>query len=289
MKNKIAVLSLVVALIALLVVALRPAGRENATPAKQETAFDRVMRTKTIRCGYAIWSPVLFKDLKTGEIKGISHDIMEEIGKKLSLRIEWAEETNWGTVVEGLATHRYDAICTGIGVISGRAREIDFSAPLFYAPTYLVVRADENRIHKTDDANDPAYTISVLDGEAFSFLAPVRFPKAQIKSLPQMNDFSSILQEVETKKADATGVTYSDFLSYDKANPGKVKILDKTSPLQVYAASFGLPQGDVAFKTMIDVALGELFFDGTADRIIRVYSDSEEFFRPIKPYALSSH
>ena len=287
MKNIVSWLALVVAVVALVVVVVRPAGNDVAP--KQETAFERVMRTRTIRCGYAIWSPVLFKDMKTGEMHGITHDIMEEVGKKLDLRIDWAEEGGWGTIVEGLATRRYDAICNGMGVIGTRASAISFSTPIVYAPAYLVVRADETRIQKTEDVNNPAYNVAVLEGEAFSYLAPKKFPKAQIKTLPQNTDFSLVFQEVETGKADVTGVAYSDFIGYDKANSGKLKIVDPSNPPLVYAMAFGLPQGDVAFKTMIDAVLGELAADGAIERAIHAYSASpQEFLLPLKPYAISA-
>ncbi|MFA5040293.1 MAG: transporter substrate-binding domain-containing protein [Bdellovibrionales bacterium] len=289
MKNgKMPLFVLIVVLVAFYA-AFVYASRQARTPAatKQETTFERVMRTQTIRCGYAIWDPVLFKDLKTGEIKGISRDIMDEVAKKLELRIDWTEEAGWGNIVEGLATHRYDMICNALGIISARARAIDFSVPLFYAPTYLVVRKDEKRIQKNEDANNPDITVSILDGEAFSFLAPRKFPKAVIKSLPQMTDYSAVYQDVEAKKADATGVTYSDFVRYDRANPGKLKVVDKANPLLMYGASFGLPQGDVALKTMIDAALTELYFDGTIARVVKAYEFAPgEFLSPIKPYEL---
>jgi polar amino acid transport system substrate-binding protein len=286
MTSKISIVALIVAMLALLIVGTRPAGREMENSAvKSETAFERVMRTRTLRCGYALWSPVIYKDLKTGEIKGISRDIMDELGKKLDLRIEWTDEAVWGTIVEGLATKRYDMICNGLGVMATRARVINFSAPLFYTPIYLVVRADENRILKTEDVDNPAVNIAILDGDGFAVLAPRRFPKAVIKSLPQNSDWSAIFQEVETKKADVAGVDSSAFIEYLKTNPGKLKILDKSNPLFLFPVAFGLPQGDVALKTMIDAALSELFFDGTIAAALRTHASPEEFLMPVKPYA----
>jgi polar amino acid transport system substrate-binding protein len=286
MEKKISFIALVVALIALLA-ALMPAHEKTASAEKQETTYDRVMRTRTIRCGYAVWNPVLFKDLKTGEVKGISRDIMDEIGKNLSLHIEWTEETGWGTIVEGLATRRYDMICNGLGIIGTRGRAINFSSPFLYGSMYLVVRADDNRIQKNEDADNPDITVSILEGEAFSFLAPKRFPKAVIKALPQMTDYSGVFQDVESKKSDVTGVCYSDFILYDKANPGKLKVIDVRNPLHTYPISFGLPQGDVAMKTMIDAALDELVLGGMVERTLRAHTTSPlEFLLPAKPYAV---
>ncbi len=286
MNNKIAVISLIVALLALVAGFVRPGGNAGTEIAKKETVFERVMRTHTIRCGYAVWNPVLYKDVETDKVRGIAHDVMEALGKKLDLRIEWAEETGWSTLVEGLATGRYDMICNALGVVPPRAKAIDFSAPLFYVPSYIVVRADEKRLAHNDDMNDPAYSFSVLEGEASSFLIPKKFPKAQEKQLPQNTDFALVFQDVETRKADATIVSRSDFVEYEKTNPGKLRILDM-HPVDVYAAAFGLPQGDVAMKTMINTALTALFIDGTIGEAVRAYAASpDEFFAPVTPYKI---
>jgi len=285
MTNKTGILALIVALIALVFVIARPAGHET-TPAKQETVFDHVMKTHTIRCGYATWRPALYKDLQTGDIKGIAHDIMEEIGKKLDLKIEWPEETGWGTIVEGLHAHRYDMICTGMAESAGRARAVGFSKPFVYAPQYLVVRSDETRLKHSADLNDQAFRIAVLDGEVFSLTAPIQFPKAKIYSMPQLTDFSLMVQEVVLGKADSTGVGMSDYVHYNLSNPGKLKLLNKDEPLQVYPLVLGIPQNDVAMKTMIDAALDELINDGTVERITRGYVESpDELLLPAKSYA----
>lgn len=41
-----------------------------------ETAYDRIMRTGVIRCGYIPYAPGLTKDLKTGEFGGIFYDLI---------------------------------------------------------------------------------------------------------------------------------------------------------------------------------------------------------------------
>ena len=285
MTNKTSILALIVALIALGLVIARPAGHESV-PAKQESVFDHVMKTRTIRCGYAVWRPALWKEPNTEEIKGITHDIMEEIGKKLDIKIVWAEETGWGAIVEGLPTHRYDMICTGMAETTARAQAVNFSKAYLYAPQVMVVRHDETRLKHNQDLNDPQFRIAVLDGEAFSQTAPKQFPKAKIYSMPQMTDFSQMVQEVASGKADSTGVGMSDYVHYNLTNPHKLKLLNKDEPLQVYPLVLGIPQGDVALKNMIDAALDEMLNDGTIDRLARAYSESpDEFLLPAKPYA----
>lgn len=47
-----------------------------AFAAEKESSYDRVMRTRTLRCGYGIFQPMIMKDPNTRKISGIFVDIM---------------------------------------------------------------------------------------------------------------------------------------------------------------------------------------------------------------------
>ncbi|MCB1551812.1 MAG: ABC transporter substrate-binding protein, partial [Alphaproteobacteria bacterium] len=66
-----------------------------------EKAYDRVVESGVIRCGYGISPPVMVKDPNTGVMSGLDVEIWNEIGKELGLKIEWAEEAGWGNFIEG--------------------------------------------------------------------------------------------------------------------------------------------------------------------------------------------
>jgi len=250
----------------------------------KESVFDHVVRTGTIDCGYAMWSPMLYKDLNTNKIEGVTYDLMEEIGKRLDLKINWAEETGWGTIIEGLHTHRYDMICTAIGVISARAKFMDFSTPLYYSPIYFVARQDDKRFDKDiSSVNNKNYRIATLDGDASSSLAKQNFPEAMTSAMPQTSDYSLLLKEVESKKADVTIITPETFLEYDHNNPKKLKILNKNNPVLAPVA-LGIPLNEPALKRMIDIVVTEMLLDGTVDRILKKYErQAGTFLRVANP------
>src|ERR1017187_1796282 len=91
-----------------------------------------VLARGAIRVGYIVNPPSLFKDPNTGKLSGIYYDAMEEAGKNLGLKIDWAEETGWGTMVEGLDAKRFDMVVGGIWPSSTRGKRVDFSVPLYY-------------------------------------------------------------------------------------------------------------------------------------------------------------
>jgi len=69
-------------LLFLLVFVLLPATAANAGE-----VLDRVMKEGKIRCGYAMWPPMMYMDVNSGELQGVAHDLTEALGKNLDLEI----------------------------------------------------------------------------------------------------------------------------------------------------------------------------------------------------------
>ncbi|MDR3425089.1 MAG: transporter substrate-binding domain-containing protein [Alphaproteobacteria bacterium] len=258
----------------LFVVAPRPAGHETVVPTKRETAFERVMRTNTLRCGYGIWAPGLVKDLKTGELSGIFYDYLEAIGKHTGLKIEWTEEVGWADFPTALNNGRIDAMCFGAWPRANMAREVMYTEPIYYLPFYAYVRSDDGRFdHAADKINSPDITISVMDAEMSSLLASTYFPKAKVFSIPQLSDASTLLLNVATGKADVTFTDAWTATAFMKQNPGKLKVVPLDRPLQVFGHTIPVAQGETALVSFLNTATNELIDSGELDVIIKKYED----------------
>lgn len=97
--------------------------------AHKENAYERVMRTGELRCGYAMSPPNLEVDPNSGELTGLERDIWDEIGKELDLKILWTEEVGWGNYIEGLRTGRYDAFCNQAWPTPARLKKYNYGGP----------------------------------------------------------------------------------------------------------------------------------------------------------------
>ncbi|PZP54559.1 MAG: hypothetical protein DI586_09545 [Micavibrio aeruginosavorus] len=252
----------------------------------QDKSYEKIQSAGEIRCGYSIWNPILYKDLESGQIKGAAYDIMDAIGKKTDLKINFAEETGWGTLTEGLATGRYDMICTTIGALSSRGKVIDFSKPLFYLPIYVVVRKDEKRFDKSlAGINDPSVKLGVLEGEGTATFATGYFPKAKIVAIPQTADYSQLLEDVKTGKSDLTLISGETFDAFNRKNPGILKYAQTGKPIGAFRVAFGLPKGDYQLKQTIDTAIDELQDEGTLGKILDGYDpEARLYLRLATPY-----
>ena len=260
--------------------------RGPTAAAEAESVYDRVMRTKTIRCGYAQWPPaMLVKDANTGKITGIFHEIAEEMAVNLNLKIEWAEETGWGAFIEGLQSNRFDMFCAPLWQNAERGRLISYSRPLSYSASHVYARAGDMRFdNDLSLLNAPEYKIATLDGEMSSIIARKFFPRAQTVSLPQLSDITQVMLDVVGGKADVTFMDPSIAKAFASKNPGMIRQATRI-PYNIFPNVFGFRIGEEKFKGMIDSALGEMLNQGRIDKITEKYEPDRSIFMPVaKPY-----
>ncbi|NTU77367.1 MAG: amino acid ABC transporter substrate-binding protein [Alphaproteobacteria bacterium] len=282
--NKTSVSALVVAAVALVSVFFvqKPQG---VAETKKESVYERVLRTGTLRCGYAVWPPFIMKDPNTGVISGAEIDYLNEVGKALNLKVEWTEEVGYGTFIEALNADRIDMMC-GVWPNATRAKQADFTRPIEYTAVTAFVRADDTRF---DDGfnklNDPAYIIATIDGEMSTSIAQSDFPNAKTFSLPQLSDLSMTPSNVADGKADITFSDISVGLGYMEKNPGKLKLLHPGNPLRVGANALAAKKGQQDFLSMIDLTTDELLSSGVIERILVKYEKFPgSFYRVSKPF-----
>jgi polar amino acid transport system substrate-binding protein len=256
-------------------------------PAGQNTAYQRVISSNTLRCAYIVIPPRFIKDPNTGQYGGIVYEIVEEMGKSLHLKIDWVEEVNFGNLAEGLKTGRYDAVCFALylGNVS-MARVVDYTIPLFYTGTGVYVRADDHRFDDNLAAiNSPDITVATVDAEMSQFIQAQDFSRAKTFSLPQNTDITSLLQAVETHKADVTFFDQSNFPRYAMTNPNKLRDLALRKPLRLHAHSFVVNKGETNLASMLNAALQEMLLSGRIDGILKEYETPQSgILRVAAPY-----
>ena len=248
-----------------------------------ETPYERILRTSTIRCGYTIWNPTFGVDAKTGEKVGIFHDIMEEMGKRLDLKIVWQEELGWGTILESVKNGRVDMACAGYWLTPPRIKNALSSMPQIYSPLYVWVRQDDARIHSIDDLNSERFSWGSRDRSAEVPLVSKRFPKAKTLSLPELASTPDLIMNLITKKTDFLVADIPTMNDYIANNPGKVRNAFPDQPIILYPNVMLLPPGDLYLKDVIDNMLKDIEYDGTLDAILKKYHAEHDYLRNPAP------
>jgi hypothetical protein len=110
-----------------------------------------------------------------------------------------------------------------------------------------------------------------MDGEQTEAMAAQFFPKAQKVSLPQTSDFSSLMLNVTTGKADLTFSEPLPVHEFMEKNPGTLKQIAGDKPLMLVANIMLIKRGEPEFKAMMNNVLTDLFLSGIVDQAIDHY------------------
>ncbi len=247
---------------------------------KRETVFEKVMRTKTIECGYFVEPPFTIVNEVTGEPAGLSVDLIEIIASKLSLDVVWKEQINFGTFTEDLNTRRYDAVCGSILVLP-RAGTIDYTQSYAYAPIYGYVKPDNTDFDQAfGDIDWSTKTVSGIDGEGATTIVQDTLPQAQLNVLPQNASVSEMLMAVDTNKADIGFAMPTVFENFKRNNPGKLRQAQLDRPLYTYAVSFGIARSAHDFKALLNNALTQLIVSGELQSLANKHDPQNYFTYP---------
>ena len=257
---------------------------------KKEFAFDRILKTNTIKCGYYVFPPVTYKDSETGEVTGMFVDMMNVIAERAGLDVEWTEEVTFGNWGPALQSGRYDAVCTPLWPDLAASRIAAFTKATFYAGIYPMVRANDERFEGVDleRLNNEDVTFLSQDGTNLTEITKAKFPRAKIRTMPAKMDGPTLLQEIVTGKADAILLDKNAEIHYNKNNPVKLKLLVKGNPLKVQPFTYAVRRQDLGLKDFLNEAIDNMHNDGTIARLINKWETEPGLFIPIaKPYEVS--
>jgi ABC-type amino acid transport substrate-binding protein len=255
------------------------------TVASDQPVYDRVNQTGMIKCGYAIWAPAMIIDPNTKQLSGIFYDEMEEIGKRLNLKIVWASEEGWATAIESVKNQRIDMACSDFWASSIRARQVEFTAPVYYSTANVWVRSDETRnFTSLADLNTEQISYGTIDGSAEGRALRTSLPKAKAIALPELDTAADEMQGLRDKKYDFIAIDDASMNAYLAKNPGLFKKILPNEPVTMFPEIMMLRAGETKLKAMLDNTINEIQYDGTLAKIVEKYNAISSVKLPAKPY-----
>jgi len=262
-----------------------PTADTTSVAQTKETAYQRVMRTGTLRCAYYLYPQFFDQDLTTKKFSGFYYDLLEEMGRRLSLKIEWAEEVGLSNALEGLKTNRYDSVCVPLFQLPGRARVSEFTLPFVYLPFSVYVRADDTRFdNNLAKINDPAIRTAVVEGDMGQTVKNEDFPKGAFLTLPNLTDVSQLPMSVVMGKADVYMAPPSTAKAYMDKNPDKIKRAD-APPVRLQGAGLAVGVGEAELKALLNTTIESLHSTGFTERLfIKSEKDKDFYYLPAQPW-----
>jgi ABC-type amino acid transport substrate-binding protein len=292
MNNKLSVFSLIVAVCALGLILFRPALQ---TVPHKETAYDRVVRTMTLRCGWMMVPPFIAADPNSRALSGLNYNYIETMAKLLGLKITWQEILN-GQQIEVLRTNKVDAICGAEApIIAAMSVYLHYTEPYAFFPINMFVREGDTRFDgdfkkAIDKANDPKITVAFLDGDTSQDFALQMYPKAKRHEVPSTVDMAQIYMDIVLGKADFVieeNFSSSDFM---KNNPGKLRQVKLDKPFAVIPVQTSVLRGEEALADLLDQGVALMRQRGFEDAILSKYEREYpgSFYRVRKEYDRSA-
>lgn len=262
--------------------------RQSAS-AIPESAYQRVQRTGTLRCGYREQTGILEKD-ENGKLNGIAYDYAKILAEQSNLKLEWIpiklpdEGIDLG--FSDLAEGRYDALCGYLNTYNSGHNISTYVTPIFYLPVYAYTTINKKLDGHYNAINTSSVTIAAADDSIYAKLAAASFPQAKMDKLRLDATTDDVLDEVANGAAD---LAFADVLSgqnYLKTHPGKLRQINGPA-LRLLPIELILAPNELLFKNTLDNATNELQLSGQLDHLLDKDDRLQNIYRSALPFAES--
>jgi ABC-type amino acid transport substrate-binding protein len=233
-------------------------------------AFERIVKTGTIRCGFIPWPPGFEIEPNTGEVKGPTKELFESILGLTGWNVEFIEVSLTTDILE-LNKGTIDAMCASGPWTITNVKHVDYTTPVAYSPVHVYLRKDESRFSSFEDLNRKNVTFAGIDGDISIDLAGHRFPKAKTRALINLTDPAQLLMELADGKADAVILDPVTAESFMKNNPGRIRQLDIGENLAVYPVGMAVRWGEYKLSQALSRASEMAINTGLVDRLLDLY------------------
>jgi ABC-type amino acid transport substrate-binding protein len=247
--------------------------------------LSNVRQANVLHAAYIDYPPSMIVDPNSKAKSGIMPEVISEAANAMGIKVDYVEETTFGSMVDTLDSGRADIVVSGIWPSSSRALRADFSRVVYYSPVYAYVRSDDTRFDNNLAAiNKSAVRIATIDGELSSIVAHSDYPGAGVVSLPQQADVAQLLLQLSSRKADVTFVEPAIADAFLAKNPGSIRRVSGVAPVRLFPNTFLFRKGDTGLRDAVNVAIVELTNSRRLGAIIKPYDpDGSHFIVPSAP------
>ena len=207
-----------------------------------------------------------YEYIEGGEIVGIDAEIAAKIAEKLGRELEITE---FGSIVGGVQTGKFDIGMAGMTVNEERLQSVNFSESYAIGVQSIIVKADSAYKTLDDLLDDTAAKIGVQQDTTGDIYSTEDFGEDRVVRYKTGND---AVQALVSGKVSAVIIDNEPAKSYVAANEG-LTIQDSPYTEENYAIA--IAKENTELLDQINAALAELTADGTIQGIIDKYIPAE--------------
>jgi len=234
----------------------------------EEDSFLKIKREGIMHIGYILAPPWCFRDPETGQLKGTYVEIIEEIARRMDVRVEYIEAT-FGTFIAGLQTKKYDLSIAPTFSTIPRAKAVAFTRPLEALGNSAIVRKNDSRFNSLKDIDQIGIVVAVTQGEQGHEFARTNFKNAAISVLSG-GDQNLTFLEVLTGRADVALGDAWFTAKFAERHPA-IKDLFADNPYYISPAAWSVRYEDIKLLLFINTSLDYLDSIGKLREIYQKY------------------
>ena len=212
------------------------------------------------------YPPLQFIDPKSGKQIGWEYDAMDEIAKRLNMKVAY-QNTSWDAMIQAVSDAQYDVGMTGITIKEERKEKVDFSEPYMRSEMFMLVRGDEDRFG--DAKSFAAFEDGLVGAQSGTtpFYVAVYDVLDGNEQNPRIKLFETFGAQVQALRAGDVDLVLTDGTAgkgYVKASNGALKLVG--DPLGTEDFGFIFPKGS-DLVAPINAAIADMKADGTIDAL----------------------
>lgn len=214
------------------------------------------------------YPPLQFVDPKSGRAIGWEYDAMNEIARRLNVKLEY-QNTSWDAMIQAVSDGQYDIGMTGITIKDDRKQKVDFSDPYMRSQQLMLVRGDEKRFADAKSFGALATGLIGAQPGTSPFYTAVYEILDGNEQNPRIKLFETFGATVQALKAGDVDLVLTDSTAgdgYVKASGGTLKLIG--APLGTEDFGFIFKKGSDLVSPG-NAAIAALKADGTLDALNR--------------------
>lgn len=197
-----------------------------------------------------------------GELTGFDLELAALVAEKLGVEAV-PQAIDWSAKEMELNSGNIDVIWNGYTITAGRNEQVEYTKPYLNNEQVLVV-ADKSAYQEKSDLEGKIVGAQVESAGLDALVADAAFSDT-LKNIPEYDDYLYALLDLEAGRVDAVAVD-KVLIGYTiQQQPGKYRILDEGLVDEYYG--IGCAKGSVSLREAIDVALDELWADGSIEKL----------------------
>ncbi|WP_117434487.1 substrate-binding periplasmic protein [Acuticoccus kandeliae] len=214
-----------------------------------ESVLAKVRSTGKLSVGYAQTPLWFYRDLKSGELRGVYKDLIDDLARDMEAEVEF-KEVDFATATVALRNGDYDVFGASLAYTPPRALTIDYVGPLWSKGNVAITHKDFlERFSSPSDFNDPDVIFSQGAGQAEESRVRALFPKAQM--ITTSGQLSLAMEPIRAKRAHLFMGGEMDAQIFVKNNPWAA-IVAPDQPFDRRPNTWAIRYGDTSWKSYLE-------------------------------------